>query len=312
MIAFINEHRDTYGVEPICKVLPIAPSTYRLHAARQRDPSLLPDRARRDLVLMEEIERVFETNYSVYGARKVWRQLRREGRDVARCTVERPMRDLGLAGAIGGKPVKTTVSDKGAACPLDRVNRQFQAPEPNRLWVADFTYVATWAGFVYVAFVIDAFARRIVGWRVSRTAHASFVLDALEQAIHAGSPPRDRASCITAIAVSNTSRSNTPGAWPKPGSILRSAASATAPLLYGRVRHVHCTRERRPCPEPLFRHTAGESYRLREVALGDHRGGPRRKARYRGPPPQQNHSLWLGDGRLGDVHFQSQGLHSQT
>ena len=139
MIAFINEHRDTYGVDPNCKVLPIAPSTYRLHAARQRDP-----------VLMEEIERVFEANYSVYGARKVWRQLRREGQDVARCTVERPMRDLGLAGAIGGKPVKTTVSDKGAACPLDKVNRQFQAPEPNRLWVADFTYVATWAGFVYV------------------------------------------------------------------------------------------------------------------------------------------------------------------
>ncbi len=139
MIAFINEHRDTYGVEPICRVLPIAPSTYRLHAARQRDPSLLSDRARRDPVLMEEIERVFETNYSVYGARKVWRQLRREGRDVARCTVERLMRDLGLAGAVRGKPVKTTVSDKGAACPLDKVNRQFQAPEPNRLWVADFT-----------------------------------------------------------------------------------------------------------------------------------------------------------------------------
>ena len=116
---------------------------------------------------MEEIKRVFETNYSVYGARKVWRQLRREGQDMARCTVERLMRDLGLAGAIRGKPVKTTVSDKGAACPLDKVNRQFQAPEPNRLWVADFTYVATWAGFVYVAFVIDAFARRIV-WRVKR------------------------------------------------------------------------------------------------------------------------------------------------
>ena len=134
---------------------------------------------------MEEIERVFETNYSVYGARKVWRQLRREGRDAARCTVERLMRDLGLAGALRGKPVKPPGSDKAAACPLDKVNRQFQAPAPNRLWVADFTYVATWAGFVYVAFVIDAFARRIVGWRVSRTAHATFVLDALEQAIHA-------------------------------------------------------------------------------------------------------------------------------
>ena len=185
MLAFIDEHRDTYGVEPLCKVLPLAPSTDRLHAARRRDRSLLPERARRDPVLMEKIERVFETNYSVYGARKVWRQLRREGRDAARCTVERRMRDLGLAGALRGKPVKTTGSDKAAACPLDKVNRQFQAPEPNRLWVADFTYVATWAGFVYVAFVIDAFARRIVGWRVSRTAHASFVLDALEQAIHA-------------------------------------------------------------------------------------------------------------------------------
>ena len=185
MLAFIDEHRDTYGVEPLCKVLPLAPSTDRLHAARRRDRSLLPERARRDPVLMEEIERVFETNYSVYGARKVWRQLRREGRDAARCTVERRMRDLGLAGALRGKPVKTTGSDKAAACPLDKVNRQFQAPAPNRLWVADFTYVATWAGFVYVAFVIDAFARRIVGWRVSRTAHASFVLDALEQAIHA-------------------------------------------------------------------------------------------------------------------------------
>ena len=190
MIAFIDEHRDTYGVEPICKVLPIAPSTYRLHAGRQRDPSLLPDRARRDLVLMAEIERVFETNYSVYGARKIWRQLWREGLDVARCTVERLMRDLRLAGAIRGKPVKTTVSDKGAACPLDKVNRQFRAPGPNRLWVTDFTYVATWAGFVHVAFVIDAFARRIVGWRVSCTAHASFVLDALEQAIHARKPAR--------------------------------------------------------------------------------------------------------------------------
>ena len=174
--------------EPICKVLPIAPSTYRLHAARQRDPSLLPDRTRRDLVMMEEIKRVFETNYSVYGARKVWRQLRREGRDVARCTVERLMRDLGLAGAIRGKPVKTTVSDKAAPCPLDKVNRQFHAPAPNRLWVADFTYVATWARFVHAAFVIDAFARRIVGWRVSRTAHAGFVLDALEQALHARRP----------------------------------------------------------------------------------------------------------------------------
>jgi len=134
LIAFINEHRDIYGVEPICRVLPIAPSTHRLHAARQRDPSLLPDRARRDLVLMEEINRVSEANCSVYGARKVWRQLLREGQDVARCTVERLMGDLGLPGRFRGKPVKTTASDKGAACLLDKVNRQFQVPEPNRLW----------------------------------------------------------------------------------------------------------------------------------------------------------------------------------
>ena len=156
------------------------------------------------------------------------------------------MRDLGLAGAIGGKPVKTTVSDKGAACPLDRVNRQFQAPEPNRLWVADFTYVATWAGFVYVAFVIDAFARRIVGWRVSRTAHASFVLDALEQAIHARKPAKGSGLVHhRASAVSNTCRSNIPGAWPKPGSILRSAASATATTTRWPKRSTASTRPRR-------------------------------------------------------------------
>jgi len=185
MNAFIDEHRGAYGVEPICRVLPIAPSTYREHAARQLDPSRRPARARRDEVLKVEIRRVFEANFSVYGVRKVWRQMQREGVDIARCTVERLMRQMRLEGAIRGKPVKTTKSDRCAPCPLDRVNRQFQAPAPNRLWVSDFTYVATWSGFVYVAFVIDTFARRIVGWRVSRTAHASFVLDALEQAIHA-------------------------------------------------------------------------------------------------------------------------------
>ena len=131
-----------------------------------------------------EIRRVFAGNFDVYGVRKVWRQLRREGEDIARCTVERLMRSMGLQGVIRGKPVKTTISDKAAPCPLDHVNRQFRAPGPNALWVSDFTYVATWTGFVYVAFVIDAYARRIVGWRASRTAHASFVLDALEQALH--------------------------------------------------------------------------------------------------------------------------------
>ena len=131
---------------------------------------------------------MFDDNFEVYGVRKIWRQLRREGIDVARCTVARLMKAMGLQGIIRGKRVTTTVSDPAAPCPLDRVNRQFKAPAPNRLWVSDFTYVATWTGFVYVAFVVDAYARRIVGWRVSRTAQAGFVLDALEQAIHQRQP----------------------------------------------------------------------------------------------------------------------------
>ena len=188
MIAFIDEHREAYGVEPICRVLPIAPSTYHERVIRRADLSRLPARAQRDAELQVEIRRVFEENLRVYGVRKVWRQLRREGVPVARCTVARLMRDMGLAGVIRGKPVRTTVSDKAAPCPLDRVNRQFRAPAPNMLWVSDFTYVATWSGFVYVAFVIDVFARRIVGWRVSRSAHAGFVLDALEQALHERRP----------------------------------------------------------------------------------------------------------------------------
>ena len=184
MIAFIDDHREAHGVEPICKVLPMAPSTYREHAARRADPAKLSARAKRDVFLKVEIRRVFAENFEVYGVRKVWRQLRREGFDIARCTVERLMRNMGLRGVIRGKPVKTTISDKAAPCPLDHVKRQFRAPRPNVLWVSDFTYVATWQGFVYVAFVIDTFARRIVGWRASRTAHTSFVLDALEQALH--------------------------------------------------------------------------------------------------------------------------------
>jgi len=167
MIAFIDAHRGDYGVEPICRVLPIAPSTYHDHAVKQRDPSRLPPRAQRDLALKPEILRVHAENFGVYGVRKVWRQMRREGFEIARCTAERLMRELGLQGVVRGKPVRTTVRDKAAPCPLDQVNRQFHAPAPNRLWVADFTYVATWAGFVYVAFVIDVYARYIVGWRVS-------------------------------------------------------------------------------------------------------------------------------------------------
>ena len=184
MITFIDDHRGPHGVEPICKVLPIAPSTYHDHVAQRRDPSRLSARAKTDLDLKPEIARVFNENFEVYGARKVWRQLKREGRDVARCTVERLMQNMGLQGVIRGKSVRTTVQDKAAPCPLDHVNRQFHATAPNRLWVPDFTYVSTWTGFVYAAFVIDVYARYIVGWRVSRTAHAGFVLDALEQAIH--------------------------------------------------------------------------------------------------------------------------------
>src|SRR4051812_14041049 len=190
MIAFIDEHRAVHGVEPICRVLPIAPSTYHAHAARRADPGKLPARTRRDITLRTEIRRVYEENFRVYGVRKVWRQLLREGIALARCTVARLMRTMGLQGVVRGKTIRTTISNAAAPCPLDRVNRQFKAPRPNALWVSDFTYVATWAGFVYVAFIIDVFARRIVGWRVSRTAHAGFVLDALEQALHARRPVR--------------------------------------------------------------------------------------------------------------------------
>ncbi len=188
MIAFIDEHRGVHGVEPIRKVLPIAPSTYHAHVVRRADPARLSARARRDAALKAEVGRVFAENFGVYGVRKVWRQLLREGFAVARCTVARLMRDLGLQGAVRGKPARTTVADKAAPCPADHVNRQFRAPRPNAPWVSDFTYVATWSGFVHVAFVIDAYARRIVGRRASRTAHAGFVLDALEQALHERRP----------------------------------------------------------------------------------------------------------------------------
>src|SRR5919112_267342 len=190
MIAFIDDHREVYGVEPICKVLPIAPSTYHAHVAQRTDPAQASPRARQDLALMEQIRRVHAGNFGGYGARKVWRQLGREGIVVARCTVERLMRRMGLRGVVRGKETRTTISDKASPCPADKVNRQFRAPQPNALWVSDFTYVATWQGFVYVAFVIDVFARRIVGCRVSRTAHAGFVLDALEQALYDRRPFR--------------------------------------------------------------------------------------------------------------------------
>lgn len=182
---------------------------------------------------------MFDDNFGVYGARKVWWQLRREGFDVARCTVERLMRDMGLQGVIRGKAVRTTVSDKDAPCPLDKVNRAFHAPAPNRLWVSDFTYVATWKGFVYVAFIIDVYARYIVGWRVSRTAHTSFVLDALEQAIHQRQPGQngglihhsDRGSQY--LSIKYTERLAEAGIEPSVGSVGDSYDNALAETING-------------------------------------------------------------------------------
>src|SRR5690606_21867254 len=189
--AFIDAQRDTFGVEPICKVLQIAPSGYRRHAACQRNPSLRCARVHRDDTLVPEIRRVWDTNFQAYGADKVWKQLNRERLRVARCTVERLMQRLGLRGVVRGKVVRTTISDNTAPCPLDKVNRQFRAERPNQLWVSDFTYVSTWQGWVYVAFVVDVFARRIVGWRVSRSMRTDFVLDALEQALHSRQSERN-------------------------------------------------------------------------------------------------------------------------
>jgi putative transposase len=193
VVRFIDQHRDRFGVEPICTVLQFAPSRYWREAARRRDPALRPARLQRDAALVPEIERVWTSNLKVYGADKVWKQLHREGIPVARCTVERLMRRHGWQGARRGKRVRTTLPDAKAPCPLDRVHRQFRAERPNQLWVSDFTYVSTWQGFVFVSFVIDVYARTIVGWRVSSSMHTDFVLDALEQALYARRPQRDDA-----------------------------------------------------------------------------------------------------------------------
>lgn len=238
MIAFIDEHREVYGVEPICKVLPIAPSTYHDHVAKRRDPAKRSDRVKRDEVIKIEIRRVFEENFRVYGVRKVWRQLKREGIAVARCTVARLMKAMGLQGVVRGKRAKTTISDAAVPCPLDRVNRQFAADHPNSLWVSDFTYVATWSGFVYVAFVIDVYARRIVGWRASRTATAGFVLDALEQALHARCPidgglvhHSDRGAQY--VSIKYTERLAEVGIEPSVGSVGDSYDNALAETVIG-------------------------------------------------------------------------------
>lgn len=244
MVKFIDDHRGAHGVEPICEMLPIAPATYYEHLAKRADPARLSDRAKSDEALRPEIQRVFDANWQVYGVRKIWRQLRREGFDVARCTVARLMKSMGIQGIIRGKPQKTTIPDKRLPCPLDKVNRQFRVPAPNMLWVSDFTYVATWKGFVYVAFVIDAYARKIVGWRVSTSPHAGFVLDALEQAVHDGARSRAWAWFTTVIAEASICRSNIPNDWLRQASNLRSEAWATVMTTLSPRQSTACSRLR--------------------------------------------------------------------
>jgi putative transposase len=241
-VRFIAGHKARFGVEPICRVLsqhgcPIAPSTY--YDAKGRPPSA---RARRDEQLRAAIRRAHQDNYGVYGARKVWLALNREGIAVARCTVERLMRELGLAGARRGKRRRTTVADPAAARPADLVGRRFQRAAPHRLWVADFTYVPTWSGMVYVAFVIDAYSRRIVGWRAATTMRTALVLDALEQAIwtrqRGGAPSmaglichHDAGSQYTSIAF--TERLAAAGAQPSVGSVGDAYDNALAESVIG-------------------------------------------------------------------------------
>ena len=238
VIAFMDDHRGEHGVEPMCRVLNIAPSTWHTHAAARANPDLRSKRAKEDERLNAAILRVHAENFGVYGARKVWRQLLREGFDAGRDRVARLMRKLGLEGARRGRRVKTTVSDKTAPCPLDKVNRHFTADRPNRLWVGDFTYVPTWAGMVYVAFVIDVFARRIVGWRASQTASAQFVLDALEQAVHMRRPTEpglvhhsDRG--VQYVSIKYTERLVEAGIDPSVGSVGDSYDNALAETVIG-------------------------------------------------------------------------------
>ncbi len=237
MVTFIDEHRDEHGVEPICEQLPIAPSTYHEQKAREVDPSRLPDRAVRDASLREEIERVWKENFGAYGARKVWHQLSREGTEVARCTVERLMRAMGLQGVVRGRKPKTTIPDEAASRPADLVRRDFTAERPNQLWVADLTYVATWRGFVYVAFITDVFSRKIVGWRVSNSLRSDLALDALEQALHARPDLRglvhhsDRG--VQYLSIRYTERLDEMGIAPSVGSVGDSYDNALAETING-------------------------------------------------------------------------------
>ncbi len=217
----------------------IAPSCYRRHAAQRRNPALRCNRAKRDDEVITEVQRVWHANMQVYGADKVWKQLNREGIGIARCTVERLMKRLGLKGVRRGRVVRTTVPDASAPCPLDRVNRQFKAERPNQLWVSDFTYVSTWQGWLYVAFVIDVYARRIVGWRVSSAMRTDFVLDALEQALYDRQPQNsdalvhhsDRGSQY--VSIRYTERLGEAGIEPSVGSRGDSYDNALAETING-------------------------------------------------------------------------------
>lgn len=237
MVSFIDEHRTEYGVEPICAQLPIAPSVYHARKAEQAGRRPPAARKRRDRALAEQVARVHQENFGVYGARKVWRQLLREKIRVARCTVERLMRTAGLQGVRRGRRCRTTIADEGAPLPADLVQRQFEAQRPNQLWVADFTYVATWSGFVYVAFVIDVFSRGIVGWRVASSMRTDLVLDALEQALWARRKVRgvvhhsDHGSQYLSIRYSD--RLTEVGAQPSVGSVGDSYDNALAETVIG-------------------------------------------------------------------------------
>ena len=258
MVAFIDAHRGTHGVEPICGLLPIAPSTYYAFKACLSNPQLRSRRAQRDAWLKDEIRRVRDENFAVYGARKVWLQLSRDGIAVARCTVERLMRELGLQGAVRGRAFTTTTRPDESPRPADLVNRSFVATRPNQLWVADLTYVATWRGFVYVAFVIDVFARCIVGWRVASTLRTDLALDALEQALHARPTNdglihhSDRGSQY--LSIRYTDRLAESGIEPSVGSVGDSYDNALAESVIGLYK-TELIRRRGP-----WRHLEGVEY----------------------------------------------------
>ena len=238
MVDFIEESRKEHGVESICETLPIAPSTYYDHRAKRLDPDKRSTRAKRDEKLRAEIQRVYDENHQVYGADKVWLQLGREGIQVGRCAVERLMRSMGLRGAVRGRAFKvTTVADEALERPADLVKRSFEADRPNKLWVADLTYVATWTGFVYVAFIIDVFSRFIVGWRVSRSLKSDLALDALEQALAARAPDAglihhsDRG--VQYLSIRYTDRLAEAGVVPSVGSVGDSYDNALAETVNG-------------------------------------------------------------------------------